>query len=123
MGLSVKIEALSQGVDLVTPVGEFEVYSAGQVKDALADLTSVSNPRVCLSLERVTFLDSKAIGVIVESTKRARAQGGDLVILCSVERFSRQIRILKLEGFLSMAQSVEEAVEVLTQQEEQDGDG
>jgi anti-sigma B factor antagonist len=113
MPLIVETRELTPGITVVEPVGEFEVYSASEVKAALATLTEPVGCRVALSLARVTFLDSKGIGVIVEGTKAARAQDGELAIICASERFRRHIGILRLDDFLCLVESDEAAVEAL----------
>ena len=108
---------------MVEPEGEFEVYTASRVREVLDELTAVSECRVCLSLQNVTFLDSKGIGVIVEGTKRARRSGGELVVLCESERFMRHFRILKLEEYLALAESMQDAVARLDKGEAAHGNG
>lgn len=121
MGLEVRTEQQAGGAVIVAPVGEFEVYTAAQVKDVLMQLTDAGRPRVCVTLADVTFLDSKAVGVIVEGTKRARERGGDLVIVCASERYARHLRILKLDEFLSIAASTDEALAMLSEAGEPHG--
>jgi len=104
-------------IQVVEPEGELEVYTAPRVREVLEELTAVDECRVCLSLQNVTFLDSKGIGVIVEGTKRARRAGGELVVLCESERFMRHFRILKLEEYLALAESMQDAVGRLGKEE------
>lgn len=122
MSLSVRTRQLG-AIQVVEPDGEFEVYTASRVRDVLDELTAVPECRVCLSLQYVTFLDSKGIGVIVEGTKRARRAGGELVVLCESERFMRHFRILKLEEYLVLAESMQDAVARLDRGEAAHGAG
>ena len=121
MALTVEIREIGDGITVVEPVGEFEVYTSAAVKQVLGPLTEGENCRACLSLARVTFLDSKGIGVIVEGTKRARSHGGDLALVCPSERFARHIKILRLDEFLTVVGSDEEAIAKLAGQGGDDG--
>lgn len=122
MSLSVRTRQVGS-IQVVEPEGEFEVYTASRVREVLEALTAVAECRVCLSLQNVTFLDSKGIGVIVEGTKRARRAGGELVVLCESERFMRHFRILKLEEYLTLAESMQDAVARLDKGEAAHGTG
>jgi len=121
VSLEVAVREIGTGVTLVEPEGEFEVYTAPQVSDALEELTSSEGCRVCISLARVTFLDSKGIGVIVAGTKRARRHGGELAVICASERFARHFQILKLDEYLTIVDSEQSALDRLAPPEAGNG--
>jgi len=69
----VRRERRETGVVIVAS-GEIDLWSAPEVKAALAEQGSRECP-VVLDLRGVTFMDSSGLGLIVESNQRARKQG------------------------------------------------
>ncbi len=113
MALEITTRELRENLPLVEPVGEIEVYTAPDVKAELARIMDQGQFRLAISLDKVTFIDSRGIGVLVEATKRARENGGDLAVICTNQRFLRHIGILKLDEFLSIVSDEQAAAQRL----------
>ena len=95
---------------IVEIAGEIDVYTAPQLRQCLADLGDSGQHRLLIDLEKVDFLDSTALGVLVGGLKRARAQDGSLAIVCTQERLLKIFRITGLTKVFDIHDSVESAV-------------
>ena len=77
---------------LVDVAGKIDIYTAPRLRELLIDLVRMDNCQLIVNLERVEFLDSTGLGVLVGGLKRVRAHDGSLDLVCTRER------ILKLFG-------------------------
>ena len=80
-------ERLSLGVSRVTPeryvvrvIGELDLHSAPQLREALVDLLAAGAERIALDCSELTFIDSAGIGVVAGGEKRARFQACEFVV-------------------------------------------
>ncbi len=90
--------------------GEIDVYTAPRLRERLLELVAEGTRYIVVNMERVEFLDSTGLGVLVGGLKRIRAQGGSLVLVCSQERILKIFRITGLERVFQIFSSVDEAV-------------
>jgi anti-sigma B factor antagonist len=64
------------GAVIVSLGGELDLYNAEEVRSALLD-TLADNPELLvIDLESVTFIDSTALGVLIEARSRMNDRGG-----------------------------------------------
>ena len=58
------------GAVVVALAGELDLYNAGDVRAALLACCDEDPERLIVDLERVTFIDSTALGVLIEARSR-----------------------------------------------------
>jgi anti-sigma B factor antagonist len=63
-----------------------------------------------VDLSAVTFMDSTAIGVLINALRALGSRGGGLVLVCPTERIMRPFQITGLSEYLPIASSREEAL-------------
>jgi anti-sigma B factor antagonist len=81
---------------VVTVEGELDLYTAPQLRERVLELSEEGRARVAIDLERVGFIDSSGLGVIVGQNKRAREEGFRFAVAVSGAREVE--RILQLSG-------------------------
>lgn len=91
--------------------GEIDVYTAPRLRERLLELVSAGTQHIVVDMERVEFLDSTGLGVLVGGLKRIRAQGGSLVLVCDQERILKIFRITGLERVFDIHRSVTAAID------------
>ncbi len=64
----------------VTVRGDVDLSTTPRLRRAFLDLDSAGHTRLEVDLQRVEFLDSAGIGVLIGALRRARRAGGDLVV-------------------------------------------
>jgi anti-sigma B factor antagonist len=104
MELSVKTDDHG-GWTVVRLDGEVDVASAPRLREKLVDLVAAGRHRLAVDLTEVSFLDSVGLGVLIGGVKRARAQGGELVLVGATGGVER---VLDLTGLLSVITIVED---------------
>jgi len=89
--------------------GEIDVYTAPKLREKLIELVSEGNYHLVIDLEKVDFLDSTGLGVLVGSLKRVRNHGGSLQLVCTQEKILKIFRITGLTKVFPIHGSVAEA--------------
>lgn len=63
--------------------GEIDVYTSPKVKDAIGDLIDKGNYNLVINLEKVRYIDSTGLGVLIGGLKRVREHGGSVNLVCT----------------------------------------
>ena len=90
--------------------GEIDVYTAPKLRDKITELVGNGDYHLVIDMEKVDFLDSTGLGVLVGGLKRVRAHEGSLRLVCTQERILKIFRITGLTKVFPIHTSVEEAV-------------
>ena len=98
------------GASVVTLRGEIDVYTAPRLRQTLIDLVEGGATNIVVDMEKVDFLDSTGLGVLVGGLKRVRAHEGSLRLVCNQERILKIFRITGLTKVFPIHTSVDEAV-------------
>jgi anti-sigma B factor antagonist len=102
----------TDGVEVVTVEGEIDIYTAPRLRELLIDLTSKGSYQLIIDLDKVGFLDSTALGVLVGGLKRVRPHDGRLDLVCTQERILNIFRITGLTQVFGIYQTVDQAIAV-----------
>jgi anti-sigma B factor antagonist len=90
--------------------GEIDVYTAPKLRECLVDLVNSGRHNLVVDMEKVEFLDSTGLGVLVGGLKRVRAHDGSLRLVCTQERILKIFRITGLTKVFPIHDSVSGAV-------------
>ena len=66
-----------------------------------------------LDLSTIDFLDSSGLGALVQVTKLAQNKGGSVQIVTNA-RVTQTVKLVRLEKFLHLHNSLEEAIATIT---------
>lgn len=97
------------GAIVVKATGEVDVFTAPQLREALASAVDGDRRQVVVDLEEVDFLDSTGLAVLVFGLKRVRERGGDLSVVCRHEQILKVLTITGLSKILAVHDSLEAA--------------
>ncbi|GAA3729962.1 STAS domain-containing protein [Spinactinospora alkalitolerans] len=97
--------------EIVVVEGEIDVYTAPRLRELLIDLVNKGNFHLVVNMEKVEFLDSTGLGVLVGGLKRVRAHDGTLDLVCTQERILKIFRITGLTKVFGIYESVQEAID------------
>jgi anti-sigma B factor antagonist len=99
------------GVEIVDVEGEIDVYTAPRLRELLIELVSNGFYQLVVNMEKVEFLDSTGLGVLVGGLKRVRAHDGSLDLVCTQERILKIFRITGLTKVFGIHETVDGAIE------------
>lgn len=107
----------TDGAAVITLTGPCDVYTAEPVRRALIDLVNEARCRQVVDLTGVDFIDSTGLAVLVGAAKRARRQGGELVLAVDLTSpVGKALRITGIHKGIRHAPSVGDALELLADQ-------
>ncbi len=89
--------------------GEIDVYTAPKLRERIIELVDEGQYHLVVDLEKVEFLDSTGLGVLVGGLKRVRGHDGSLQLVCTQERLLKIFRITGLSKVFAIHGSQAEA--------------
>ena len=98
------------GIEVIDVAGTIDIYTARRLRELLIDLVSTNSYQLVINLERVEFLDSTGLGVLVGGLKRVRAHDGSLELVCTQERILKIFRITGLTKVFAIHETVDQAI-------------
>jgi anti-sigma B factor antagonist len=97
------------GAVVVRLVGELDLYNAHLVRDELFAVAERGPDRLIVELSGVTFIDSTALGILIESRARLANKEGFLLVSPGLET-RRALEISGLDRHFAVHDSLDEAL-------------
>jgi anti-sigma B factor antagonist len=98
------------GTEVVDVEGEIDIYTAPRLRELLTDLVSKNHYQIVVNLEKVGFLDSTGLAVLVGGLKRVRAHDGSLDLVCTREQVLKIFRITGLTEVFGIYETADQAI-------------
>jgi anti-sigma B factor antagonist len=106
-------ESIDDERQVVAVAGEIDLFTAPELKQALADAVESGRSRIVVDLTNTTFLDSTALGVLIGAVKRLRSRDGILTIVNTDPNIAKTFEITGLDQIFTIRPTRDEAVEAL----------
>ena len=91
--------------------GEVDLHVAPELRDRLTSIVDEGADYVVLDLTRVSFIDSMALGVVLNAQKRLGSSGGQLrAIVPSSSELRRVFELTMLDQVITLDESRQEAL-------------
>jgi anti-sigma B factor antagonist len=97
-----------KGAAVVRLAGELDLYNAPAVRQALREAAGGEARRLVVDLSDVTFVDSTALGVLVET--RAGLGGETFALVAPGLEVRRALEVSGLERYFAVHETVESAL-------------
>jgi anti-sigma B factor antagonist len=97
------------GATIVRLAGELDLYNAHVVRDALLAACAENPERVVVDLGQVTFLDSTALGVLIEARKSLENRRAFVLAQPGLET-RRALEVSGLDRHFTVLDSLDEAL-------------
>lgn len=91
--------------------GEVDVYTSPQLKQELVDAIEGGCIDLVIDLEKVAFIDSSGLGVLVSGLRRVKERSGTMRLVCTRENILKIFRITGLDKVFPIFPTLEAAVE------------
>ena len=86
-----------------------DAFSEATFRKVVSKCIEDGPPNVVLDLSKIDFVDSSGLGALVQLVKAAQTLGGSLQIVTN-PRVTQTVKLVRLEKFLSLQPSVEDAL-------------
>ena len=90
--------------------GELDLYNAPALREALQDAVARSPERLVVDLAEVTFIDSTALGALVEARSQLR-DGGAFALAAPGLEVRRALEVSGLDRHFAVHETIETALE------------
>lgn len=99
------------GVCRIALSGEVDVYTSPQLKQELVDAIETGCIDLVVDLEKVAFIDSSGLGVLVSGLRRVKERSGTMRLVCTRDNILKIFRITGLDKVFPIFPSYEAAAE------------
>ncbi len=89
--------------------GEVDVYTSSVLKEHLLAAIDDGCTDLVVDLERVGFIDSSGLGVLVGALRRVREKGGSVRLVCTRDNILKTLQITGLDKVFATFATVEAA--------------
>ena len=104
-----------KGAVVVRVTGEVDLHTGPDLRTTLQRIADDGHHHIVVDMTRVPYVDSFALGVMVDTQRRLKERGGDLYLAHITPFVMRAFEITRLIRIFNVVHSVEEAVQIAGQ--------
>src|SRR5256714_14058798 len=104
------VASLTGELALVSVWGELDLYTAERLQARIDEAGAVGADTVLVDLSEVSFVDSTALAVLVQETKRLEGRGHSLVLVTNDPRTLRVVEVTGLNRGLRTFAALQDAL-------------
>ena len=112
--IKVNTRSLDGKAQAVEIQGEIDVYTSPRVKETINELIEKENYQLLINLEKVRYIDSTGLVVLIGALKKVREHSGRILLVCTNPQIKKIFNITGLVKIFEIFASEEEALAVLT---------
>lgn len=110
MELDISIDSAG-GSCTIALEGEVDVYTSPRLREELTSVMDAGCANIIVDLDKLGFIDSSGLGVLVSALRRVKERGGTLRLVCTKESILKVFRITGLDKVFPLFATVDEALE------------
>lgn len=109
MNINISVKSLGDIAQAIEVQGELDVYTSPQLKELIADILSKQQTNLIIDLNKVRYIDSTGLGVIIGTLKSVREIQKRIVLVCKVNQILSVLSITGLTKILTICDTVDAA--------------
>lgn len=98
-----------RGAVIAAVTGDIDISTVGGLREALFKLAD-TGPMLIVDLNKVTFIDSAGLGVLIGAYRQATARGGSLHAVCSRPQTRKLLWLTGVDRRIPLAATVDGAL-------------
>jgi anti-sigma B factor antagonist len=110
MELRVDTQRLDDGTCVVSVAGEIDLYSAPEFERHLLGAASDGGPALVVDLGECSFIDSTALGLLLEANRRLNGSARSLVLVSDNRNIRKVFEVTGLDRVFTICRSRAEAL-------------
>jgi anti-anti-sigma factor len=110
MILEIDVRMTQDQIPVISLKGEIDLHTCASFRDALRDLIDRKHYNIVINLAAVPYLDSAALGVLVDAVRRVREHSGSISLVATTPFVRRAFEITRLVKIFHLYNSEEEAL-------------
>lgn len=116
MDIKVSTRPVNDKTSIIEVQGEIDVYTASWVKDAVNEAMEKGHYFIIINLEKVRYIDSTGLGVLIGALKRAKEHKGGISLICTNPQIKKIFSITGLAKIFSIYKTEEESIKALAKE-------
>lgn len=96
-------------VDIIEIIGDLKVFDLADYTTFFEEFLSKGHHRIIIDFSKISYIDSTAIGLLVNIKRNAEEQGGNLVISCVNDDVMNVFSITGIDKFIDIYDTVDKA--------------
>ena len=110
MVLEIDVEKTADDIPVVRVDGEIDLHTCAAFRETLRDLIDQKYFEIVIDLGNVPYLDSAALGVLVDAVRRVREHAGNISLVGTTPFVRRAFEITRLVKIFSLYEKEEDAL-------------
>lgn len=90
-------EELNGDVSIITLEGEVDIFTSRQLKERLYQIVDTHKNDIKINCEKLDYIDSTGLGILVGTLKRAKQHGKNVYICCLKDNIKKLFLITGLD--------------------------
>jgi anti-sigma B factor antagonist len=90
--------------------GEIDLYNAPEIKEKIKEEMNKNKVNIIINLDKVTYIDSSGIGVLISSLSNLKKVGGGLKLINVYASVRKVFELTKLTSFFDIYDSEADAL-------------
>ncbi|MGC8765131.1 MAG: STAS domain-containing protein [Brevinematia bacterium] len=90
--------------------GEIDLYNAPEIKEKIKEEMNKNRVNIVINLDKVTYIDSSGIGVLISSLSNLKKVGGALKLINVYASVRKVFELTKLTSFFDIYDSEADAL-------------
>ena|ERR1700722_15304668 len=95
---------------IVNVQGEVDLHNSPELRSVLLSVLTPVPKRLILNLDKVPYMDSSAVAVLVEALQKLRPSGGRVMLICLQPRVRGLLEIARLDSIFVLATDEKQAL-------------
>ncbi len=96
LNLEIDTQITPDQIPIVNLKGEIDLHTCSDLRDTLRDLIEKDHNQIVINLAEVPYLDSAALGVLVDAVRRVREHEGGICLVSTTPFVRRAFEITRL---------------------------
>jgi anti-sigma B factor antagonist len=110
MILEIDVQTSEDGIPLMHLKGEIDLHTCAPFRDTLRELIDQQRYNIVIDLSEVPYLDSAALGVLVDAVRRVREFNGAIYLVAPTPFVRRAFDITRLIKIFRLCETKEDAL-------------
>ncbi len=115
MNINVKTEKIDD-ITLIEIDGEVDTYTSSKIKQDILQVVE-QTPKIIISMEKVKFIDSTGLGILIGVLKKVKEKEGEMIIVSPNSYINQIFEITGLFKVFKIVENTQQAIDYLRKSE------
>lgn len=110
MILEIDVQITPDQIPIISLIGEIDLHTCGTFREKMRELIENKHYNLIVNLAKVPYLDSAALGVLVDAVRRVREHDGSICLVATTPFVRRAFEITRLVKIFQLYDGTEAAL-------------